>query len=134
MTLQAGLHALTVTSVDADGIDGDSTIQTISIGGSLDVVMTFATATETSISGDLILLSGLELVSAVGNVAGGVTTFTTNGAVDLTTQALVAVTRGGIALTSVIVTSATTFTAIEPVDGLELGVNHDVILEVTDVI
>jgi hypothetical protein len=71
----------------------------------------------------------LIITNATGNVASGTTTLTLSTGLDLQVQASISVTRGGIACANVTVLNATTVTYTEPTDGLELGVNHPIIIE-----
>lgn len=70
------------------------------------------------------------ILSVVGNKPGSVTTITIATNVDLTSVDTVTITRGGIAMTSITVVDATHVTGVEPLSGLEVGVNHDIILGV----
>lgn len=69
------------------------------------------------------------ITGSTGNIASGTTTLTLSTNIDLEAQASVSVTRGGITCADVVVLNATTVTFTEPTDGLELGVNHGIILE-----
>lgn len=68
------------------------------------------------------------ILSSSGNKAGSLTTIVTNTDVDLTLANVVTATRGGIPMTSVVVLNATTIAAIEPSSGLEVGINHDLVI------
>lgn len=68
------------------------------------------------------------ITASTGNVAGATTTLTVSNTVNLTLVSDHTVTRGGIVCSNVTVIDASTLTFSEPVDGLELGVNSDIIL------
>lgn len=72
------------------------------------------------------------LVSVSDSTAGATITFETGGAYDLTVDAPT-VTYGGVALTSVTVTDANTFTAVMPIDGFAFGSENDFIVTVDGV-
>lgn len=73
-----------------------------------------------------------ELVSVSDSTAGATITFETGGAYDLTVDAPT-VTYGGVALTSVTVTDANTFTAVMPIDGFAFGSENDFVVTVDGV-
>lgn len=70
------------------------------------------------------------ILSTSGNKAGAITTVITNSDVDLTLVSAVTLTRGNITMTGITVIDATTVLGIEPSTGLEVGINHDIILGV----
>lgn len=72
------------------------------------------------------------LVSVSDSTAGATITFETGGAYDLTVDAPT-VTYGGVALTSVTVIDANTFTAVMPIDGFAFGSENDFIVTVDGV-
>lgn len=69
------------------------------------------------------------ITNAVGNIASGTTTLTLVTNLDLEAQASIVITKGGIVCANITVLSATTISFTEPTDGLQLNVNHPVIIE-----
>lgn len=117
-----GLQTLTYQYTDAAGNASNIVTRDVT------VVSFDATAFTATLSGVQVVATPPALVSVSDCNLGATITIETDGAIDLTTYAVVTVEYGGISLADVVVVDADTITATVPTGGLQPGVAHDVVV------